>query len=368
MINPLKDSRFYTCTLLTILTSSINRHLQTVVAMVTETTILSTRISLGVVNILMLGLGVYLLVNVYRKQRRIQYLLLTNLASSELVKNAVLLVRNSLKIAYISSSSKTKASRLFTSFVCMDAVVAGLNYNYILAMLYLTADRILNIILNLKYPVYCTISKCSILLVVTWSLCLTGSLVYSLCVYLIGYREIKKHGVVGVINVHIPTGVYVIYVIFAIVVYVLIFVHFARSYRQFHRIQPPLTNTTTQTSNASSQSTFVYIFKHSRFYVSIVIISSYLTIMVVPNLIRSGFTGSNFSKQFSLYYYTSSALSDTVDSMVYVFLQPKVRRLLLHIGSSCSKSVQHTSHFPVENDQGFQLDTHRRREKAVTNL
>ena len=82
-------------------------------------------------------------------------------------------------------------------------------------------------------------------------------------------------------------------------------------------------------------------FMKSNFYISILLISSFLILTVLPNLINSYF----YSKPLAwiLYQYTVPLiyLSDTVDNIIYVLLYKPVRNVvkekLLSLRNICEK-------------------------------
>ena len=91
-------------------------------------------------------------------------------------------------------------------------------------------------------------------------------------------------------------------------------------------------NVSAPRDNNAQQQTLFHIFKQSRFGISLLLISSYLILLVIPVLITPFclITQTTLPRGYILYRRISVALSDTADAMIYVFISPAARKLLLH--------------------------------------
>merc|ERR1712150_25920 len=72
------------------------------------------------------------------------------------------------------------------------------------------------------------------------------------------------------------------------------------------------------------------VFRKSNFYVAVLLITSFLMLMVIPDLVYLvvGFLKAEKSAGLTAYCYLSILLSYLVDGFIYIFLQNKVRRKL----------------------------------------
>ena len=88
--------------------------------------------------------------------------------------------------------------------------------------------------------------------------------------------------------------------------------------------------------NYAQQQTLFHIFKQSHFGMSLLLISSYLILLVIPSLIKPFYyiTQTTQPPEYRLYQSISVRLSDTADAMIYVFISPAARKLLLQKISS----------------------------------
>ena len=275
-------------------------------------TIFVISVMFNILNIVMHGVGTWLLLCTYiRRQKSTQTLYLINLALAELIRNMLLLIWNSVVV--VSSTYKVcLATECWYVYVFL---VSGVFYNYMVSMYYITGDRLLHIILNVKYPVYWSVGKTKRLSICTWVFCLTINTSLTLVYHFIYKSTMYK----DILVVYIPCALFIVYVLFAILTYTVMFLKFARSRR-----------------NTAPHSSLFNIFINSRFFVSLLLISSFLLLTVIPTLIRSFMflTGNRISKQIYLYVNVSARLSDFIDAIIYIFLQPDIRKLLL-IKLSC---------------------------------
>ena len=269
-------------------------------------------------NLLFLSIAIFLTTYIHLKtpnrRRTPQSIFLINLVVAEFVKDVILIINLTFRL-----SSTYNVYYAIVLYVYFGTVI-----NYFIAMFILTADRLLNILLNIKYATYCTISRAKRLLIATWILCIV--IVISLsCSFLNNLWNVRI-----IMFVSIPAVLYVIFLFFALSTYIIMFSTYVKSQRNTQR-------------NTHS---LWYIFSHSNFYICILLLSSFLFLVVIPYLI----TGlliliGRSSISVNIYFVVSTSLSDFVDCIIYIFIQPKVRKLLFRISNSCfrvNKEVQIT--------------------------
>ena len=141
--------------------------------------------------------------------------------------------------------------------------------------------------------------------------------------------------------IYIKPTVLSIFSIFAMVSYSIMFVKYVKSKRSFHGN----IHGNSSTSSTSSTSSIVVIFSQSRFFISVLLVASYLLLSVIPYLMNTVWflVDHKGSKSFKIYPQISRRVSHTVDSVIYIFIQPPVRKMLLRI-CHCGNQVQSTQH------------------------
>ena len=259
---------------------------------------------LGVLNVLLHGLGCSLLILIYRKERRktTQQVCIINLAVIEAIYSFVLVVRD------------TNGDNM--AIACVEAFSYGLGYNIQLAMFYLTLDRLLHVLYHIKYQVHWDVKKTWILMITTAACTFTLGVTFSCLRYILPSKQ--KDNLMELTMGYIPTIIYIVYFIFACLSYVAMFVRYMNSRRR-----------TSTTTSSTVQPSPWYLFKSSKFSISILLVSSYLILMVLPSLTRTIYflvNGNGHEFDFLQYYFLiSSHISITTDALIYIFLQKHVR-------------------------------------------
>ena len=321
--------------------------------------VFQANIAFNVVNVLVHSTGLYLLVTIYTRtqstRRKPQALFIMNIALAELSSNAWLLLSNALgvanfKILHVSNSindthygsNSLNDTHHGSKSICdwnaeVNAFYLGVFVNFMLSMFYITGDRLLYILCFVKYPIHWSLSKTKVLLMITWSICLVISCLFLLVKHIIGKHVLH---VQIFIYIHILALLVLIYFLFALFTYVSICVVFmsSNSNHQFPRRNQVGTTDPSQVRRIAPphRSVLRAVFKKSKLYVSFLLISFFLLLNVVPSLLRSVLYYTDYfsvtheeSLPFKMYVYISTALSDIADGIIYIFLQPNVRRLLM---------------------------------------
>lgn len=283
--------------------------------------ILSIILGVEIFNSTTHGFGAYLLHALSRSDHDTQRLFLLNLACSEFLWNLVAIIRDAIRLAYLLICSYDKGHLVKAYFVVEMALATGVTYINYTAMLYLTVDRLLHIILHLRYDQYWNRRRTKILLGITWIFNIVLSAVFAILTYFkFGYVFAYTS---SAISVYIPTGLFVLYVIVCVVTYYNMFMLHARSEQR--------SASHGSTTHAPTIS-LLKIFRKSRFFISVILIGSYMLLTVMPGLIRSMIillkANENIRTYVSMYYLISSRISHSVDGAIYIFLQSDVRKLL----------------------------------------
>ena len=174
-------------------------------------------------------------------------------------------------------------------------------------------------LLAVNYNVTCTKGRTIKLIIWTWAVNILISLVTTSVVYSHGCRNVNKN-VYTVMFTYIPDFISATFSIFAFIAYIVMFVEFASSTRRLNCYK-------------GQRTSLFSIFRHSRFFVSILLVSSCLIFNVIPRIVYSIYLGtvkSGFG-MFVVAVSLSITFSDFCDSVIYVFLQKSVRRELSRV-------------------------------------
>ena len=278
--------------------------------------------TIDTINIILHLTGFYLLINNYNNgNKTVQKLYLIHLSIIEATKNFCYLIGNVPVIIHLSRYSiSSRRIAYYIDYYIMAITTTGVYLSYFLAMMYITVDRLLHVLLHMKYSMFWTINKARKLLIVTCMVNFTISATFALVYYFIRDDNFMATIMENIFNIYVPTVLYTIFFILAVVCYIIMFLRFAQSRRA-----------TTQTDSDSPQQSLMSIFLNSRFFVSIMLVTSYLIFMIIPSLIRTFYYIADAHMPHILFDYIniSVTLSDTADGIIYIFMDRSVRKLLL---------------------------------------
>ena len=134
---------------------------------------------LNVSNVLFHSLGSYLLICIYKNGGQCaQQVFLIHLSICEALMNLLEGLRRIPDFMRLSASESFVNDKI-QSFT-MIIMFVGISIVYYLDMIYLTLDRLLDMVLGIKYHVYCSEAKAIKLLHATWALALLLSIAISL--------------------------------------------------------------------------------------------------------------------------------------------------------------------------------------------
>ena len=144
--------------------------------------------------------------------------------------------------------------------------------------------------------------------------------------------------------VYVLSSFYAFYLVFAVTTYLLIFVKYVITERRL---------STSQSENGAITSR-----QHRpRFTLCVLLVTTYVVLTVLPSLTRAGLyiSGVDFPYAITYWYLISIRVSYTVDGVLYVFMQKKVRRLFWKKVSSHRR--QQNLHVEGIRMQGTRRDT-----------
>ena len=292
-------------------------------------------IILSFVNVVLHSIGIYFMACIYRNGQRTspQQLYLMNLGCTEVVINFFVFVIRVLFVVYLYHHSHRISAIIY---YLTNIIFSVLIYLYISAIFYLTADRLFCVLLNIRYPILWTHKKARNLIIITWIVNLLICLVTSLIFYF-SPQMISGGTFYGIIGILAPTVLLCSFLVFAVIAYTIMFWKYASSRRKISLARNP----------GAHQESLFRIFRNSRFFMSMILITSSLVLAVIPTLIYAlmKITNNKIALTFSQFHNFCSMLSDTADGIIYIMLQPSVRTLIhqkLHSVLRHCTSIRHS--------------------------
>lgn len=266
-------------------------------------------------NVVLHGFGLYLLACQNRNSRiTIQTILLMNLSVSELLLNILEMVRSCLSLTkrYYIAMDLVKNLSKYISIV----IYTGACTSFYLGMVYLTADRLLSVTLNLRYNIHCTKRRAKIVLLLTWFTSLITPILIIVGADLYNFQWIDFTYMI--LFPLFDFG----FVFLAIITYVVLFMKYKKS-RQFQEKQ-------VGTNRINKENSSAQLFRKSRFIVSVYLIGTFLVFTIVPDLtyLFVGIINNNKTDLLLEVCNISFAISNMADALIYIFVQTSIRKLL----------------------------------------
>lgn len=287
-----------------------------------------TLIVLNCTNVALHSLGVYLLVTIYKNGNdTTQMLYLIHLAVSEALMNFLECFRRTSEL--ISEGNIIKEVRAYILII----MFTGISLFFYLVMVYITVDKMMEVVLSIRFPLYWDVQKAKKLLYGTWVIGLCLSVIVSLLHY---FDEFVWEDIFFKYFYPILGWTFII---IASITYGFIFCKFK-------------TSTITRRRNSITQ-----VFRKSRFYLPFSLILTFLVFIVIPDMVYLfiGIINGNETDLLLAVCWISYAISNMVDAWIYIFMQPKVRKLLMkmvrvsgrqgHIGQL--RQIKHTAQVGV---------------------
>ena len=262
---------------------------------------------LKISNILLHSLGLYLLTCLHKNGGgNVQMVYIMNLSATELIINILSFLRNLPRVVSFSSFNSKKFKEIVMYSYIFDYAI--LKFCLYMWMLYITVDRVCGVLLTLTYPRYWNVYKAKCLVAATW--------LFSVAIFISMalFYEFDKDEV----HLFMISNYFIIIFDFTFVListssYALIFYRFQKTRKNSYLG----TNT--------SQQNLWGIFRRSRFYISVLLISTYIVFTIFPDLMWTfGAVGNAHGFLMSILY----AVSYLADGVIYIFMQKKVKKIL----------------------------------------
>ena len=290
--------------------------------------------SISVLNLLLHLLGGFLLWKTYNWTTiKSQQLILFNLSVCEGLESIVWVIIHILE--FIGDGDKQQQKMYATS------VHISLSQVLMMLMMALTLDRLMAVVLGLKYPQYWTVKNTKKLLIGFWCV----GIAFLLLSIPLGpwFRRVEA--------LYFTLAQSCLFIIVAFVTYATLFWRYVKSRNALRQYRD------SNAEDLNGSHSIAQTFLESRFYVSILIILSYLVFSTIPFAIiiisKSVSEKGNFKRQYgdgaTFMSVISMHLSYTADAVIYIFLQKDVREKLFKT-MSCSNEIESRSN----QQEGFQ--------------
>ena len=293
-------------------------------------------VTMNSVNVVLHAMGFYLMMSLKQRGNNAPRIYLVNLSAAECLKN-LLRVCITIHDFIVQHDINDDTHRLLdqvrihvTSFYDY-----GVTCPFYLAMFCITLDRYFYMVWNNEYKVRWNDKRAKLLMLVIWGIGLTSWLVL-----LLVYTTIDDLNCTAAfflyINHKVPkfvafytTCIDILFVLLAILVYSNIFCKF---YQSEKRISSTFAN--------RKQQSLLGIFFRSRFFVTGLLVVSFICFTVIPDMIRflHAFNKKCIPDQLEAGCYIFFAISDLFDAFIYIFVKREVRGLLL-------EKLKHTFNF-----------------------
>lgn len=268
------------------------------------------------------GIGIYLLLHLYSKElQRIPHLYLLNLTSGGLIGNFIgLLVIPYEKFGTIPDGILLHLAEVqYYLQTLIDIHVRLVDYA---TRIYITIDRLLDIKLNIKKPIYFNENKAKCLLLGTW---VTGVLMYILFALIYKFTSCKY-------NYYFYKYAYTfcdaLFIVISIYTYAFLFNKF-RQAKVRPAVSLPGVPRSSRPRRCQRQNSFA-LFRRSKFTIMYFAIVMFVLLVFVPNQVYvfGRFTDNSVTEIVVSVTRLSYSLSNIVDVWVYVYSKPNVRRLV----------------------------------------
>lgn len=298
---------------------------------------------LNALNVILHSIGAYLLLSLYATCKyKIQQIYLIHLSISECLINFLEIVRTVLDLINLNGDAKLIAEEIRHYTLILS--FTGISVVYYFDMIYLTLDKLMDIVLNIKYPIYWNEHKTKRLLGVTWFLGILSSIIVSF-----SYKFLNFKWEPAFFKYFYPP-IEITFILLAFVTYAFIF----RKYTQAHRNLPGTIVSLDSSIDGRKRNAF-QLFRRSRFYIAVLLIITFLLFFVVPDLTYLSIAVIQKKKSEILTHicWICYAISNLADAYIYIFVQDKVRRTLLKKLPFCGESYN-------EKYISYRRDTHEK--------
>ena len=288
------------------------------------------------------GFGAIILTLQQRYEENIQQTLLINLSCVEVLANIFRILYTNFHVLFKDPIKRVEVylDVFNLSRYCLIIANTGVHWLYIVSLTYITVNRLLEIVLNIKYQIYCTIKRVKILIVISWVMTVL------LCVVLCIVDATKEFLILVSMDhymVYVSAVLEFLFLLLAIFTYAFIFLKFVESRRQ-PSIHPNIQKKTEKPLISDTVSSPDYrgiwnIFCNSSFYVYFILTLNVVLFNGLPQLVFFFLYNDEKAEEGNSVHTHSYGhvvmfkdifvvLSDIFDVTIYIMLDGNVRQRL----------------------------------------
>lgn len=280
---------------------------------------------LNISNVFLHTAGIVLLFSISKAARRgrviecKQHIFLLNLSIAEFLFNFI----EALRVLLFYTNIESRLIETIRHYLLIINFTA-IWIQVCVALFGMTIDRLMNITLALRYPIFWNNDKSKICLLIGW--CISGCIGVSVS---IAYH-LRSFLWEKVFFLYVYPIIDASFILLTIVTYVLIYRKYKES--QIFREMATTQRQNTQEENGTRNEKCSFLnFIKSSFIVPVMLIMTFIVFIVLPDLIYL-LVGVNADKEkrnsILAICWLSYAVSNNVDVIIYVLLQPNVRKHL----------------------------------------
>ena len=294
-------------------------------------------IALSICNIVVHGIGCHLLWCVLKNTDQSCYIIyVLHLSICQVLMNMLVLLMTGLKVARSSYVS-------INTFIDL-VYLSGPWLVYFLLMCSITFDRLLEILLHLKYPNYWNELKAKSLMKVVW---IAGGI---LTTFTCLYQKYADNDIRKIFFSYWYPPFHIFFIGLTVTTYIVIFKYFKRS----RRLEPCPNSAQRERKNQMPVLSTWKIFLNSQFYICVLLIGTYVIFVVVADsiyLFYRYFRNQKIERFIEIICYLSYTVGSTSDAYIYIFIQASVRKLFwkkLRICQRTNNSFHEEPHAPLQ--------------------
>ena len=282
------------------------------------------------------SLGAYLLTTLYKRGANApEKLYLINLSISEIIFNMFDILSTPLSI--MPHSIPDDDARMIGLVQEYIIIVNGYGVVpvYFLSMIFLTIDRLLEIVLCLRYHYYITTRKTQLLLIFTWG----ASLFVGISLAFVHAYETRDFALIA------DPMVIIVYPTFEFIFITVAFLTYGFLFHKYRKSRvPPVTRQPTVKQQMTRVPSVLQAFQTSRFHIPVMLITSFLIFITISDLMYSfgqvtEYGGDKIENEVCRLMIGIGCLSDAI---IYIFMSPSVKKLLMKKLPSCCRDIKVT--------------------------
>ena len=250
----------------------------------------------------------------------LKYIYLSNLSKCQIVMNAVMFTRCVVHLI------KWPHFEQFNEYADI-LILAGCGIVYYFSISLVTIDRLFDILLNIRYPLYCTPQKARRILYSAW---LLGLIVAIIIAMLVELTNLQTYHILFTYMFPFCNSVYVV---LAAVTYIFIFQKFKNtrdipSGQKLRKRKAGLVHFSKL--SVSQAGRLVEIYRNSRFHLPVLNITSFLVFKIVPDLVSELVGCRNIRYQNTVLHVClmSYAVSGMVSAYLHLLTHSSIKNLV----------------------------------------